>query len=721
MKRVIYITVFLFCMLFLLNVSASAPTVSGNDFTDEQKAEQRQQGLDIWKQTYNAVQRGDKYIKIPAGDYRVNGGTGYLGAFTINGAKDLYIDAEGVTFWSETNETVLKITNSSGCTIKGLTIDYDPIGAVQGTIISVDESDKSFDILLDDGCPIPDGKWSDAAADGKMKAIFFDESGSKMVEGVMDYTNSIISKGNGIYTVKLKWNTRFEKGIPSNQKIKEGMRFVSPWRRSSAVDMNYCSDMLFEDITVYAASGFAIGEHYGEGGNTYRRVNLVRRPNTSRLLAANADGIHSGGAAKGPLIENCELSYAGDDLLNIRGFYDIVLKKVSGNTLVIGIPESEVNFKVGSALNFYDIKNFSYKKSAEVVSFEEYSDGETEQTAANIVNILGGMGISVNPNLGTNVVPIKCYKVTFSENVEDIEQYAVADCRDYCGSGAVIRNNRLHNTITAGIRVRSSNTVIADNIFERCGESAVVLRGERYWLEGGFSENVVIKNNVITEAACLNPTKNSMYSAAVSISGNVDYNNSPDAPNIKNITVSGNRIYKSCAQAILAWNVDGLTLDKNIIDYPFYSESNKSKFDPYAVWINGCTDVYKYGNSTVNVPSDVIGEQSDGSSFADYAAPMIWRADVSGKNAQIDGVFDILTGSNSKNCRITAVLKDENGNIANSFSVKGGAGDFDFYRHMLSVDNVGGGKYTLSLAAESDGKLLRTYDFNVTLTADGLN
>lgn len=712
MKRIIKICGIIFCIAVCLTFSAYAENVSGNNFTDSEKAAQRDAGFEIWKEVYYAVQNGESYIKIPPGNYRVNNEK--VGAFIINGAKNLHIDAEGAVFWSDTNESVFKINNSSGCKINGLTIDYDPIGAIQGTVLSVDEAGKTFDILLDNGCPVPDCEWNKAAADGKMKAIFFDENGEKMIEGQMDYTNSITDKGNGVYAIGLKLNTRFSNSLPDCQKIKAGMRYVSPWRRSTTIELKNSDNMTFEDITVYAASGFAIGENYGEGGNIYRRIKQIRRPGTDRLLASNADGIHSGGVKKGPLIEDCIFSYAGDDLLNIRGFYDVVLEKESGNTFIIGIPEEELNFSPGTELRFFDINNFDKEGSAIVLSVEEYNGETALKAAENIVENMRARGISLNPNLGTSVVPFRCYRVTLSEDV-DADIYSIAESKDYCGSGAVVRNNVFDSTVTAGARIRCSDALIENNTFNRCGESAVVIRGERYWLEGGFSDNVIIKNNIISEACCLNPARDNLYSAAISVSASVNFYNSPSAAgNAANIVVIGNKIQKSYGQAALLWDTENVVFDKNIIDNPFYSGSNAEKLDNFGVWIKNCANVQTGSNIYNNVPEGIIKEQKENITESGFA-PLLLGAELEADKSDVKGKFRFLSGAASEETVIRARLKDEEGNALAETALKGGASEYDIFDYGMNIcfPNYNG-NYILSLEAAAGNNILWTKDFNLS-------
>lgn len=59
----------------------------------------------------------------------------------------------------------------------------------------------------------------------------------------------------------------------------------------------------------------------GGGAHVYRNILLGRRENPPyplRLLSSNMDAFHSFSVGKGPLLENSDFSFPGDDFFNVH-------------------------------------------------------------------------------------------------------------------------------------------------------------------------------------------------------------------------------------------------------------------------------------------------------------------------------------------------------------------------------------------------------------------
>jgi hypothetical protein len=85
------------------------------------------------------------------------------------------------------------------------------------------------------------------------------------------------------------------------------------------------------NVTLHGGATEAVVEAGGDGGHTYTGVRVVRRAGQTpvRLLAANADGFHSSCVRVGPSLVRSEISFTGDDLLNIHSRLAIVLRALS--------------------------------------------------------------------------------------------------------------------------------------------------------------------------------------------------------------------------------------------------------------------------------------------------------------------------------------------------------------------------------------------------------
>lgn len=124
----------------------------------------------------------------------------------------------------------------------------------------------------------------------------------------------------------------------------------------------YCSNMKFENINIYDASGMAfvgIGVH-----NLYvNRYNLVPHPERGGCLSACADGSHFNFCSGELKITNSQITHCNDDSLNIKhGYWYTVSSSDAGTksiALSAGSSESGKQVEVGDRLLIYQPSDFS--------------------------------------------------------------------------------------------------------------------------------------------------------------------------------------------------------------------------------------------------------------------------------------------------------------------------------------------------------------------------
>ena len=252
---------------------------------------------------------------------------------------------------------------------------------------------------------------------------------------------------------------------------------------------------------------------------------------------------------KGPVVENCTWEYAGDDFINIRGYYSVVLKN-DGDSLHIAVPWPFGNygdnrtFSEGEELEFLTYTSVEFKKaaSAGVVKIEDSSMTVTDTALAESFKSINGTAIRTG-------LPLKVFKVTFDKDISGVPEYSVCFSRSRCGAGAVIRNNKFSDNLSRAVLIRGDNAVITGNTISRTGMASIVIRGDANELEAGLPDNAVIKQNHIYYANNLGGTYDSPRGAA--ISANLSQTNSRGTTyRGKGIDISDNYIYGCGAYAI---------------------------------------------------------------------------------------------------------------------------------------------------------------------------
>lgn len=70
--------------------------------------------------------------------------------------------------------------------------------------------------------------------------------------------------------------------------------------------------MVAEDVIIHAGGNMGFLEQLGDGGHSYRRVKIVRKPGSTGPMALNADGFHSTSVRVGPtLLSNVAERFGG--------------------------------------------------------------------------------------------------------------------------------------------------------------------------------------------------------------------------------------------------------------------------------------------------------------------------------------------------------------------------------------------------------------------------
>lgn len=527
-------------------------------WTDAQKNGQRQAAERLAQALTEAVRKGAAEFVVPAGDYRF-GGDGPRN-LEIRGAANLCLQASGATFWFEPRQRLdaLRLRECRKLTIRGLTIDYDPVAYSQGEITGIDPGGKSVDFRVDPGFPLPDASWT--AQDGSIKSLFFDPAG-QLREARMDWIASLEPRGGRDFrtTFKHGWMFVYESGVRVGDRLclpDRSMRHAVAIENSEAVTM--------ENLTIYASPHMALTETGGAGGHVYRGCKVVRRPGTGRLLACNADVFHSIQAKRGPRIEGCEFAHAGDDLVNIHGFFSLVVEQRGPRQVALVQPGGR-SFGVGSSLEFFAWASLAPSGRARVKALTEWTGPALIESAAGIPGELARQGdrlAELRPRRGGVLV------VDLEEDVA-VKRWDLAGCEDFAGNGAVIRDSHFHDGFCRGILSKPSHAVIEGNRVERMGMAGILVQAERYWLEGPFAQDVSIRNNTLTDCCNMLGSRLRHESSlgaitVISVAGR----EFSMALHNQHLEITGNRIARPGACGIFVANTRDSGIEENEITAP---------------------------------------------------------------------------------------------------------------------------------------------------------
>ena len=464
-------------------------------------------------------------VEVPAGDYDFAGES-----LLIAGHSQLTVRSTGsATLWFACGKGV-HVANSSQVTVSGFTQDYTRPCFAQGVLrrltVPSDPEDKHADAFADvefdaEHFPLPQGpdypptKPPPPSGSGPpkshiaVKLTLWDPTTLRIIVHGNHLVSSSTRLNGSLFRVAFSGCS--DCVIPPGTLVTVHPRLGLSHGTGRPGGLTYLitnsSRVTTVNHTLHGSATEALVEAGGEGNHTWRSVRLVRREGQQplRLLAANADGFHSSCVRIGPKLLDSELSFTGDDLLNIHSRMSFVLRPLGPTSAYIidtegssspgDYDESTYMFpetRSGDAIAFWHLTNLSSAGSATVVS-------ATRCTLPSVIAEARGAWDAINSppfsqhighDFGTRV-----WRVEWQQPVA-VQRFAVVDAPRLRPTGAVVRNTHFHDAYTRFGLFESPGIVVQGNVFERAFPFFVGATGVG-WVEGPpFVSGVTVVDNV---------------------------------------------------------------------------------------------------------------------------------------------------------------------------------------------------------------------------------
>lgn len=499
----------------------------------------------------DAIAKGDASVTIPPGVYRLDA------TLQIVGASGLEVNARDVTFIMTRYVSALNVEKSKQVAISGLTIDYDPLPFTQGVVTSVSEDARTVSFRVHDGYP---ALRPDAPDAGRH---IFDPATRRWKEGANVFAYPEIKPDKG----GRSGQALFEEPQP---RIAVGDLIALDWRRlsggASAIIIRACGAVTLEDMWLRAAPGLAICVRSCDDRTTLRRVRIAPGPtpegaSEARLLSTDADAANLADCRRGPLLEDCDFSFMGDDSLNVHGRLFPIARVESPTSLLVpkvaNLPgDIHRLIRPGDTLRLMEKGSFAPVARGRIASVTVVP-GAIEMDARELAQI--------DPKADAHPIT-KSFRITLAEPVPGLKEGQWFDVPEINCPGYEVRNNYFHDHRARGLRLMGNDGVVEGNRFERISSAAIQVGGEfRYWREAGWVENLLIKNNAMKDIGfggdLLLP--GTYTPGVIAICGRTD--TPAKAPGNQRITIEGNTITNSPVAAIYAYSVSGLVVRNNTI------------------------------------------------------------------------------------------------------------------------------------------------------------
>lgn len=404
----------------------------------------------------------------------------------IRNARNLSIRGDQTTLVLRfTRGTALQIHGCSNLTLRGFTVDSDPLPFTQGTILSKNAQSRSCDFRIHQGYPpltedylvdhlhLFDAKvprWKQTAPDIYPKRLV------------------VLDPGHG----------RIEFGARTNDfaAIDPGDRIVLNMRDGAGIRFDRCEDVRIDGLTFLSAPGCAVLARYMRGDNrfTYDVRPGPPPPGTQepRLMSTCADAFNYAYARRGPTLARCRFSFMGDDSVNLHGFTLLVLRAVSPTELLVAWPytreSAEWVVAPGDPARWLRAGNYAVAGRAPVTSFvfEPKPDPAFQpRIDAFWPRTAKGRGAVFRLKLAAPLPAPEGDAIDLPASSAPDFRIASCEFADHRARGA---------------RIMASRGVIEDNVFLRLKQAAITLGPEYvFWRESGWVEDVAVRGNRIED------------------------------------------------------------------------------------------------------------------------------------------------------------------------------------------------------------------------------
>lgn len=460
---------------------------------------------------------------------------------SLNGAKDITIEGNGALLINHPNNNLFSLTNCSGVSVKGFTVDYDPLPFTQGTITKVNPTEGWIDVRIHEGYRHPVDEYESAGKKprGNDWGVVFDPVGRHRRWGIPSFfvMDGFARSPSGKDVVRIMFPG---KGLET---ISPGDRYVLSFKlynQGANNQLSGCGNCLFEDFTIYAAKyGMTFKMTESSAQNIFRRVKMTFKPGSDRLFSVPKDGFHCKGNRVGPLIEECHFEGLLDDSINISTHPYWIKKVISpGIYAMSGKPA------VGDHLTAHTASKNEVVEGFVVKSVKPWTNTKKDWHVVELDREIQNPVVN-NTN---NDSPIGEEKSVFTGmyNVDNV------------GNNYVIRNCTFLEQRRHAMLIRASGGIIEGNTIDGVGGTGIALPAlgnGGHFHEGPVPHNTTIRNNVIRKT----------QGVPVCVGSNGA--KSPDAYT-KNIRITDNTIESCSAICIQAFCVDGLEISRNKLSYP---------------------------------------------------------------------------------------------------------------------------------------------------------
>lgn len=321
------------------------------------------------------------------------------------------------------------------------------------------------------------------------------------------------------------------KGGRLNRTVKVGETYIMRHYdyRTHGFSFGNSTDMTFEGLTVYSVPGIS----YSVNGCDHFQIlncNITLKKDSKRSVTSTADGLYMGNLGGYFRVEGCNFERMSDDAINIHTTNNRVSKVTGESTLEI------MRFLEPTVGHKYIFKDENFADTgfeASVVSYE----------------VLDGGG----------------YSVTLNKKIPDtVKSNCIMMQTEKTSEHWVVRNNTFSQNRARGAMIGAGYGIFENNKIYRSQGAGIMVSVDvqNGWTEGNGVENVIIRNNELTDC-----NAGEWEGGTVTLRCNLFGENAATTV-IKNIIFENNRFTNCFNYAFSISASDNITLKNNTFSDP---------------------------------------------------------------------------------------------------------------------------------------------------------
>lgn len=493
----------------------------------------------------NAIKSGKTTIVVPPGRYRIAPRQGNHLAF--KNLADTTIIADGVEMICTETRRAIAFDNCRNLTLRGLTIDYDPLPFTEARITALATNKNWIEFEILDGYP---------EHQLVERVEIYDPATGELRRPDAGWAKEFEPLGNHRYRIAKRTGYRFN---ASNDLEQVGDILVTNHSYPNnagghAITLDRCTNVKFADITLYASPCFGFVEHQCHS-TTYLRCKIDRRAASEdlvkrafpRMRSLDADAFHSTGATKGPAIIECTAKFQGDDCVNIHGTYHFVTA-CNSNQLRL-VVHHRMTIETGDPVEFLP---FSGPRPPDAMALKIERDNSPMTDAERAFF----QKVNLNPRVKELLITGKTtfYTVTLDRAVA-LPLGSQISAANRIGSGFVVQGCDFGYNRSRGILIKASRGKVIGNKITHGWMAGILVSPEYWWNESGTSSDLVIRANTITGCR----------KTAIEVVAPGGNGKPLPCGAHRNITITGNVVTDSPSPNIRVTSTDGLVIRNNRI------------------------------------------------------------------------------------------------------------------------------------------------------------